>query len=225
MTLPMQTLGAPKAESAHGSCDVFSPDMFRSSHFLNISSNTNSLYPEEVRVHEVWQTWEQLLRANRLRWTLRESSSNTASEAHLVAGTGILAIKDIDVGTTGASGYELLDAAKDLEEVIDEAREEGFPVPSNSALEYARTILYAVYELSPRRYEVYPTPDGEVAIDAPGGFGRSVLLLCASDGGALCLVNMNGSHRRARYSDATMLPDGFVREALAELDRWNEPAA
>ena len=143
----------------------------------------------------------------------------------MIAGTGILAVKDIEIETTGASGYELLDVARDLEEVIYEAHEEGFPVPSNSALEYARTILYAVYELSPRRYEVYPTPDGEVAIDAPGGFGRSVLILCGSDGGALCLVNMNGAHRRARYSDAKMLPDGFVREALAELDRQVEPAA
>ena len=52
-------------------------------------------------------------------------------------------------------------------------------------------------------------------IDAPGGHGRSVLLLCDSEGGALCLVNMNGAHRRARYSDADLLPDGFVREALA----------
>ena len=207
-----------KTEFAHGFRDVSSPDAFRSTHFLDIFSNTSSLYLVEVKVYDVWQT-------DRLSWILGESPSSTPSEADLIASTGNLTIKDIGVGITGASGYELLAAAKDLEEVADEAREEEFPLPSNNALEYARTILYAVYELSPRRYEVYPTPDGEVAIDASGGFGRSVLILCESGGGALCLINMNGSHRRARYSDAKMLPDGFVREALAELDRRNEPAA
>lgn len=225
MTLPMQPLGAPKTESAHGSFAVSSPDAFRCSYFLDISSSTSSSYPDEVRVHDVWQTRQQLLRVDPLRWDLRESTSGTASKAELSGGTETLAVKDKEVKITGVSGYELYFAARDLEEVIEEAREEGFPVPSDCALKYARTILYAVYELSPRRYEVYPTPDGEVAIDAPGGFGRSVLLLCESDGGALCLVNMNGSHRRARYSDAKMLPDGFVREALAELDRRYEPAA
>ena len=197
---------------------VSSLDAFRSAHFLDFSSDTSSLYLVGVKVHDVWQT-------DQLRWILGESPSSTTSEADLIACTGNLAIKELGVGIIGASGYELIAAARDLKDVTDEAHEEGFPVPSNNAMEYARTILYAVYELSPRRYEVYPTPDGEVAIDASGGFGRSVLILCESSGGALCLVNMNGSHRRARYSDAKMLPDGFVREALAELDRRNEPAA
>ena len=48
--------------------------------------------------------------------------------------------------------------------------------------------------------------------------GVSVILLCDSNGGALCLVNMNGKHRRARYSSAEILPDGFLREALTELE-------
>ena len=61
-------------------------------------------------------------------------------------------------------------------------------------------------------------PGGEIAIDASDGQGNSVLLLCDSDGGALLLVNMGGEHRRARYSSAHALPDGFIREALVELE-------
>lgn len=118
----------------------------------------------------------------------------------------------------------LREALHDLDETATEAREEEFPVPSDAALSSARRLLTAIYELSPQRFEVHPTPDGEVAIDAPGGPGRSVLLLCASDGGALCLVNMNGEHRRARYSDSSRLPDGFICEALAELRQRNDPA-
>lgn len=114
---------------------------------------------------------------------------------------------------------KLHDALRDLREAPDEAHEEGFPPPSRAALENADRLLREMYRISPRRLEVYPTPDGEIAIDAPGGYGRSVLLLCDSKGGALCLVNMNGQHRRARYSTAQTLPDGFVREALAELEQ------
>ena len=112
----------------------------------------------------------------------------------------------------------LSDALRDLRETSDEAREEGTPLPSNAALESAERLLREMYRISPRRFEVYPTPDGEVAIDAPS-CGSSVLMLCDSDGGALCLVNVGGTHRRARYSTTQTLPDGFVREALVELEQ------
>ena len=114
---------------------------------------------------------------------------------------------------------ELNDALNDLHEASDEARDEGFPQPSEIALKNAERLLKAVYGISPRRFEVYPTPDGEIAIDAPDGQGRSVILLCDSEGGALCLVNLNGNHRRARYSTTETLPDGFVHEALGDLKR------
>ena len=117
---------------------------------------------------------------------------------------------------------QLADALRDLDQVVEEAEEEGFPVPKDIALDNAKRLLRDMYAISPRRYEVYPMPDGEVAIDAPNGRGSSVLLLCDSDGGALCLVNMKGKHRRARFSTTETLPDGFIREAIAELERQND---
>ena len=110
------------------------------------------------------------------------------------------------------------DALQDLQEANNAAAEEGFSPPSNKAMDNAERLLKEMYAVSSRRYEVYPTPDREIAIDAPGGHGRSVILLCDSNGGALCLVNMNGKHRRARYSSTEILPDGFLREALIELE-------
>ena len=112
----------------------------------------------------------------------------------------------------------LADALRDLGEVRDEARAEGFPTPTDVACKNASRLLKEMYRLSRRRFEVYPMPDGEIAIDACDGQGSSVLLLCDSDGGAHCLVNMGGQPRRARYASADALPDGFVREALAELE-------
>ncbi len=111
----------------------------------------------------------------------------------------------------------LEDALQDLHEAREEAREEEFPEPSGTAIANAERLLRAMYEISPQRFEVYPTPDGEIAIDAPGGYGESVLLLCESSGGALCMVDVNGEHRRARYGSTRTLPDGFIGEALREL--------
>ena len=95
---------------------------------------------------------------------------------------------------------ELAEALDDLHRARKEAREDGFPEPSDAAIGNAERLLRAAYEAWPGRYWVYPTQDGEIAIDSPGGFGRSVVLLCDSDGGALCLVNIGG---RSSYRDVS----------------------
>lgn len=115
-------------------------------------------------------------------------------------------------------GDRLSLALDDLGDSIAEAREEGFPIPSTAAIGNADRLVKAMYEISPRRFEVYPTPDGEVAIDAPNGRGSSVILLCDSDGGALCMAHLNGRHRSRRYTTTDALPDDFLREVLTELE-------
>ena len=132
--------------------------------------------------------------------------------------TANLTTSQSNLGDAEATPDWLAEAQKELAEVADEAREEGYPVPSDVAFENARRLLPAVYRMLPRQVAVYPTPDGEICIDVPGELGRSVGLLCESDGGALCLVHIDGEHRRAHYDTTRTLPDGFVREALAELE-------
>ena len=122
------------------------------------------------------------------------------------------------VDANGRLPNELSDALADLREASDEAREEGFPAPSILALSNAERLLNALYKISPRRFEVYPTPDGEIAIDAPNSNGQSVLLLCEPEGGALCLANLSGGHTHRRYPNADTLPDSFLRKSLAALE-------
>lgn len=117
---------------------------------------------------------------------------------------------------------ELEEALQDLKEVPADAREEGMAVPSEVAFANAERLLKAMYRISPRRYGVYPAPDGCIAIDARGANGRIAVVMCDSDGGVLCLVTIDGEHRRARYSTDRQLPDGFIREALQDLGA--EPA-
>ena len=109
-------------------------------------------------------------------------------------------------------------AQQELAEAAAEAQEEGYPIPSELAFANARRLLPAISRLTPRPMSVYPTPDGEICIDLYGGFGRSVLLLCESGGGALCLVSLDLEQRRAHYDTIRTLPDGFIREALTEME-------
>ena len=127
----------------------------------------------------------------------------------------------VEVLGNGDDG-ELVDAMRDLRDAGEEAREEGFPAPSDLAMANAERLLRAMYQISPRRFEVYPTPDGEIAIDAPDGNGQSVLLLCESNGGALCLANLRDGHLQNSYTDADMLPDEFLRKVLAALETQAE---
>ncbi len=108
----------------------------------------------------------------------------------------------------------------DLRGVLEEAKDEGYPLPSSLAVSNAKLLLERLHRFAPRRYEIYPTPDAEVAIDAPGD-GSSVVILCDSSGGVLCMANLPGGHRTRSYSSTESLPDGFVREALAKLAPLN----
>ena len=122
-----------------------------------------------------------------------------------------------------ASGPDIDVALADLAGAIDEAGEDGFDPPSDLALRNADPLLRGLYAHRPCRFEVYPTPDREVAIYALEN-GRSVLVLCGSDGSVRCSVDLNGKkHCRAYYDPAFVadLPDkfpGFLREALTALD-------
>lgn len=111
---------------------------------------------------------------------------------------------------------DLSDAFVELSQAVVEAEEEGFTTPSDLALANAERLLRKMYEISPQRFEVYPTPDAEIAIRALAP-RRSVLLLCKPEGGALCLVNLKSGRRRKSYAPMDILPDSFLEKALLDL--------
>ena len=113
---------------------------------------------------------------------------------------------------------DLRDALIELKEAVDYAREEGFPIPSQIAITNAERLLKELSKVSSLHLEVYPTPDGEIAVHIPNGRGRSVVLLCGSNGEALCLANLDSGHRRKSYATADALPDRFVSKALVDLE-------
>lgn len=113
----------------------------------------------------------------------REATSDMTAEAADVEFSGsVRVVQGTFKQETTHPDTKLEDALQDLREARDEAREDGFPEPSDTVIANAERLLKAMYEISPQRFEVYPTPDAEIAIDVPGGYGESNLLLCESSG-------------------------------------------
>ena len=113
--------------------------------------------------------------------------------------------------------HDLEAALEDLKECQDEAREQDFPTPTEAVLHNAERLLKAMFALLPRRFEVYPMPNGAIAIQASQAPKIAISVLCEPDGGALCLVSAPDHSRRAWYSKAEVLPDGFLYDALDAL--------
>ena len=109
---------------------------------------------------------------------------------------------------------ELADALTDLNEIVVESEEKGFEVPSESACQLAEQLLRTMYAISPRRFEIYPMPNGEIAIDGHDSQRRRIIVFCGASGGIRCLTNADG--KRDSYSDSS--PHGmmgsFIQGAL-----------
>ena len=147
--------------------------------------------------------------ADQLILVIRQTFGSSATEHGTLQDDGPVA---------ASAATDLVAALRELAEAPADAVEDDLEVPTEMAMSNAERLLKAMYLISPRRYGVYPVSGARIAIDARGLNDRGMVVTCDSDGGALCLVSINGERRRAWYSTARQLPDGFIREALADLD-------
>lgn len=112
----------------------------------------------------------------------------------------------------------LADALADLHDAREEAAEREFIEPSDMVLKNAESLLRAMYDILPCRYEVYPMPDGEITIDTPTSFGTAVIATCELDGSVLCFVHTEQDKRYHQFPFAE-LPNDFLRQGLLKLGR------
>ncbi len=118
----------------------------------------------------------------------------------------------------GAQKRWLTDALGELDQIDQETAQEGLPPSNELSKGNARHIIIELATGPYPQPAVYPTEDGEIAIlfqkqSAQAG----VLILCDSDGGGACFSTIAGKKRRARYDDASELPDAFVKGELLKL--------
>ena len=111
----------------------------------------------------------------------------------------------------------LKDALAELESINDEIAEEALPEIQSHTKDQARAIISALATQSVVP-TIYPTMDGEVALYFKSPVATSsLLILVCNDGQAACFSYIAGKNRRARYEDASELPDEFVKAQLRLL--------
>ena len=96
----------------------------------------------------------------------------------------------------------------------DDAADAGNSVPAENVINEAKRIVTGLGSYLPDSTDVYTMEGGKIAVELFGTTGRGFLLVCEPNGGALCVVTVDGKSRRARYETSTILPDGFLREGL-----------
>ena len=110
---------------------------------------------------------------------------------------------------------DLTVALEDLDGVIDEAIEDGYPEPTPQAIENARLLVKTMYDIRPMRYDIYPMDDGEVVID--GGSERRIGVFCYSDGSVLYIGWVGDERVRIHRDSPDDIPYEFLNLALHQL--------
>ena len=116
-----------------------------------------------------------------------------AKRARPVAGPGILVsaiasatTKHVTFRRQKPTGDHYAEAVRDLEQVREDAIEDGWPEPNDVAIDAARKLLDLMHEHFPQPYSVYPSHNGGVCLQPPGGERWSFLVICEPDGKILC---------------------------------------
>ena len=108
-------------------------------------------------------------------------------------------------------------ALAELNDIDKEVAEDNLPEIARGTKDQARRIIVALanQSIAPT---VYPTEDGEIGLYFKSPVVTSaVLIVVGNDGQGACFSHVKGKNPRARYDDASELPDVFVRAQLHQL--------
>lgn len=142
--------------------------------------------------------------------SFRSSNSNTPEQSFLWG-------RRLGAGARKPSPEWLSEMLAELEGLSSEAEGEGYPEPNAEIQALARKIAISLTD-QPIYPTVYPTEEGGVGIFLKSDRRRSAVTIeLFPDGGGACFSHINGRNQRARYADASELPDEFVRAQISAL--------
>ena len=101
----------------------------------------------------------------------------------------------------------------------EDASASGDLIPPPQVIEEARRIVSALRYQIPVDTDIYTSGDGRVEVEVSGATGYGLSLICEPGGSALCLIAAKNASRRARYSNSSELPDGFLLKGLTDVRR------
>ena len=115
-----------------------------------------------------------------------------------------------------------LEAALDeLASIADSAKDDDCLEPTLLAIENADLLVKTLYNISPRRYDIYPMSGGEVVIDG-GHKGRRVGVFCYPDGRILYVGWEDGIRRKVSRDNSDAIPREFLGKVLHQLDAFEQ---
>ena len=146
----------------------------------------------------------------------RANSQATGKRTRRKAGIPSLGLSQRKNSPVQAS--TLKDSIDEIDAARREALEDGTVEPAESSFALAKSLVPQLHDILPGRYDAFPEDSGGVTLTAPSArTGFAVTIECDPDGSVACLLVSPGRMRKAVYSDAADLPDGFFREALQAL--------
>ena len=93
----------------------------------------------------------------------------------------------------------LENAETELASVVEQAMDDGYPVPPQDQIEQAGYLLREMFAMARGDYSVYPTPDAEIAIDLTND-DISIIVFIHRDGAAGCFVDTDHSQEQRLVS-------------------------
>ena len=115
-----------------------------------------------------------------------------------------------------------LEAALDeLESIVEAAEEDDCLKPTPLAIENADFLVKALYNISPRRYDIYPMSEGEIVIDGGNG-GRRIGVFCYPDGRVLYVGWVDDVRQKVSKDGVDDVPGEFLNQTLTQLDAFEQ---
>ena len=142
-------------------------------------------------------------------------TSDTYTDASIGSAASVATMPEESHNPKPIDRADLNAALEDLDGVIDEAREDGYPEPTPQAIENAHLLVKAMYDIRPMRYDIYPMDDGEVVID--GGSERRMGVFCYPDGSVLYIGWAGDERVRVHRDSPDDIPYEFLNIALHQL--------
>ncbi len=108
------------------------------------------------------------------------------------------------------------------ESVLEDAKAFGYSEPSGEVFACAELLFPDVLSRYHVRFDIYPTDDGEIVLDAyvrGEEYSSSVLLICRPDGQVLCSVVIGNDIRGKLFSGDDVCVNSFIEQAFSDLQK------
>jgi hypothetical protein len=112
---------------------------------------------------------------------------------------------------------DLKAALDELESIKEAAEEDDCLEPTPLASENADFLVKTLYNISPRKYDVYPMSAGEIVIDG-GNSGRRIGVFCYPDGRVLYVGWVDERRQKISKESVADVPYEFLNKSLTQLD-------